>query len=739
MTTDLIRRLMIFLLAPLAFVFASCGGGGGAGAAGPAPEPETPAQVRLVAVGSPALPTESGGLSLPLEAFVVDSRGVTMPGRIVSFTVTDPAGGVVVQPENNGITDESGKATATLTLAGSAQERMISVQASVGQRTSETLQIRIVGATVAAQVYLLSRNGLTLPSDGATPLELDAYVVDANNNAMAGVQVSFVAVDGVSPPGIIVQPLSGGITDATGRAAAILRLGADPQNRAVTVRASANAMVSAPLNLAVTGTSISASGPTTITLAGVEPAEFPIQLKDSAGAGIADRVLTVASQVGNQVLTPTVRTDADGVAIAQVRGTRAGADTIVISGLGATASAPVQVSDQTVAFATGSRTSAPVGSTGASLVVRYSRAGGIPAGTQVSFATTRGVVSPATADISSGSATVRVTSAQAGPATITATVNGVTASHPLGFFATTPASITLQASPQIVAANVIGSTENRSSLIAVIRDAAGNPVANRRVAFTAEQDASGGSITPPVVTTDVSGQAISSFVAGLSTTPTNAVQLIARDLDAPAVVSLPARVTVSGRQLFVRVETDNTIEDLSSPPIYRKRYAVVVTDSAGNGVPEAAVQAKVVPVQYRTGSWAFNEGWREPVEQVGFPSEDANFDGFCGPGEDVNGDGYLTPGNVAAVSGNAVTDESGIAELQLSYPQRFATWVDVVLEVSATSAGTESQISSRFPLPPSAEDARNEQVAPAWVTSPFPYPPGQEGPVVVPPLNPSCP
>jgi hypothetical protein len=735
MTTDFFRRLFACLLAPLALVLASCGGGGGAGGAGPAPEPETPAQVRLVAVGSPVLPTEGGELSLPLEAFVVDSRGVTMPGRIVAFTVTDLSGGVVAQPQNNGITDESGKATATLTLAGSAQERTVTVQASVGERSSEPLQVRIVGATVAAQVYLLSRNGLTLPSDGATPLELDAYVVDANNNAMANVPVSFVAVDGVSPPGIVVQPLSGGRTDATGRAAAILRLGADPQNRAFTVRASANAMVSAPLNLAVTGTSISVSGPTTITLAGTEPTEFPIQLKDSSGAGIADRILTVASQAGNQVLTPTVRTDADGVAVAQVRGTRAGADTIVVSGLGATASASIQISDQTVAFSTGSRTTAAVGSTGASLVVRYSRVGGIPSGTQVSFATTRGVVSPVSADISSGSATVRVTSAQAGPATITATVNGVTASHPLNFFATAPASITLQASPQIVTANVIGSTENRSSLIAVIRDAAGNPVANRRVAFTAEQDASGGSITPPVVTTDSSGQAISNFVAGANTTPTNAVQIVARDLDASSVVSLPARVTVAGRQLFVRVETDNRVEKVNNPPIYRKNFAVVVTDSAGNGIPEAAIQAKVVPVRYALGFWEFTDVWTQNIEDV-LASEDQNFDGFCSPGEDTNGDGYLTPGNVAAVSGGSATDEAGIAELVLSYPQAFGAWVEVVLEVSAVSTGTESQTAARFWLPVSAEDVSSPS-GPPGIISPFPYPPNDPG--VVPPLNPSCP
>ena len=735
MTTDLIRRLMILLLAPLALVLASCGGGGGAGAAGPAPEPLPPSQVRLVAVEAPVLPADDGGLTLALEAFVVDEAGVTMPGRIVTFSVNDPLGGVVVQPQNNGITDETGKAAATLALAGSTQERVVTVRAAVGERVSEPLQVRVVGATVAAQVYLLSRNGLSLPSDGATPIELDAYVVDANNNAMTNTQVSFVAIDGVSPPGIVVQPVDGGRTDATGRASALLRLGADPQNRELTLRASANGIVSAPLNVAVTGTSITVSGPSTVTLAGVEPTEFPILLKDSAGTGIPDRVLTVASQAGNQVLTPTVRTDADGVAVAQVRGTRAGADTIVVSGLGATASASIQISDQSVAFNTGSRTSAPIGTTGASLVVRYSRVGGIPAGTQVRFASTRGTVSPDSADISSGTATVRVTSTQAGPATITATVNGVTASLPFNFFATTPASLTLQATPQIVTANVAGSTENRSALIAVVRDSQGNPVANRRVAFTAEQDASGGSISPAVATTDASGQAVSSFIAGANPTPTNAVRIIARDLDASAVISLPARITVGGRQLFIRVETDNLVEKVDSPPIYRKRFAAVVTDSAGNGIPEAAVQAKVVSTRYALGFWEFADAWTQNIEEV-LVSEDRNFDGFCSPGEDTNGDGYLTPGNVAAVQIGAETDESGIAELVLSYPQAFAAWVEVVLEVSATSTGTESQTSTRFWLPVSAEDVRS-QSGPPGLVSPFPYPPNDPG--VVPPLNPSCP
>ncbi|MFA7667511.1 MAG: Ig-like domain-containing protein [Burkholderiaceae bacterium] len=733
MTTDFVRKLLLAMLAPLVFLLASCGGGDGAGAHGPQPEPETPDRIRLVtASGAAAVLPGDRSASLALEAYATDRNGVALPGRIVAFSVDDAQAGVAVQPDNHGVTDAAGKATATLTLTGSGLERWFTVRAAVGELASDPLPVRVVGAATTAQINLVARNGLTMPSDGATPIEIDAYVVDANNNAMANVPVIFVAVDEASPPSVVLQPVDGGRSDDTGRATATLRLGANPQNRNVAVRAEANGVVSANLNIAISGTAITVSGPSTITLSGSQPTEFPVLLTDSSGAGIPDRVLSVVSRLGNQVLTPTVRTDADGMAVAEVRGTRAGTDTLTVSGLGATGSLQFQVSDQSVAFDSRSPVTAPIGSEGVALTVRYSRIGGIPGGTRVSFATTRGVVSPGDADISGGVATVRVSSQQAGPATITATVGGVTASLPFTFYATAPHSATLQATPQIVTANLSGSTQNRSALIAVVRDPAGNPVINRRIAFTAEQDPSGGRIEPAIATTDAAGRAVSSFIAGPNVTPTNAVSITARDLDAPSVVSPPARLTVAGRDLFIRVETDNRVVKVDSPPVYEKRYAAVLTDSAGNGIANARVQAKAVPTAYRLGRWvSLTEGWVQVITGEA-PSEDSNYDGFCSPGEDANRDGYLTPGNVAAVSVDSETNAAGIAELVLTYPQGFAMWVEVVLEVSATSAGTESQSSIRFWLPISADDVRDPNTPPPGVISPFPYPAGAG------PQNASC-
>lgn len=593
---------------------------------------------------------------------------------------------------------------------------------SVPEGQGGTPPVVDIGASSPSFVQLVATNSFTLPSDGRTPVELEAYVVDRNNVVLPDQVVTFGAIDAVSPPGVRLEVTDGGKTDATGRASARLMLFGNPANRSVTVAAKAGALSSQPIVIDVAGTSLAISGPSAITHGG--SADYTISVRDSGGSPGRSQELTVTSGKGNVISAPKVTTGTSGQASVQVIATLAGTDTLTVEGAGTSATFLVEVSDRSLTFASSAASRLPIASTPSTFTINYAQLGGIPAGTWAKLSTTRGTITPLDVDISSGTATFSVTSPHSGLAKLTATAGNVTATWPVTFFATTPAAINIQASPQIISANVANSTDQRSSLYMTVRDASGNPVPARRLALRTPNDPSGGSIDPPVVVTDASGRAEASFIAGPNVTAPNAVTFVARDLDAsPMLQSQPAALTVSRRELFVRVQTGNSVESSDSPPVYRKRFAVVVTDSAGNGIDAVSIQAKLIPVFYREGTWVPGpQGWRENITRSS-PSEDANYDGVCQAGEDANLDGYLTPGNVASVSGAAATGADGIAELVVTYPKGFANWVEVILEVTGRSAGTENQTAQRFWLPVAAADIANVQASPpGGESSPFPYP-----------------
>jgi len=78
--------------------------------------------------------------------------------------------------------------------------------------------------------------------------------------------------------------------------------------------------------------------------------------------------------------------------------------------------------------------------------------------------------------------------------------------------------------------------------------------------------------------------------------------------------------------------------------------------------------------------------------------------------EDTNGDGVLTPrqSDVAiGFVGDAKTDATGLALLQIQYPQNVATWLNVKIKVNAGVSGSEGEATHSFLLTASEEDEEN--------------------------------
>ena len=595
--------------------------------------------------------------------------------------------------------------------------------------------------TVGGTIRLLA-DRTVLGTDRKTPVELSAVVTDPNNVAIPRAPVTF-SVSDPSGAGAVRLEVVEGTTNDSGVATARLRLQGDPTRRTLTVSARSGGSAAATLAVQVDGSTLDVSGPAYVSLNGADPSVFTVVLRDSSGTPIAGQTVQASTQLGNPLTASSATTDASGRASFGVRGTIAGADELRVSALGISAQpAAFRVASFRLAvdplggFAeiTNPITGQPeprrvvaIGSPGGTVRVTYESTGGVPPGTTARLTSTRGDVTPASADISSGSATFTVSSSFVGPATVTAIVNGATASYEFDFVSTAPATVTLQPSPSVVGTNPLGTRTQRSTLSAVVRDASGNPVAGEAVTFTALQDPSGGTIEPGVVVTNASGRATAEFIAGPSSTPTNGVSIRA---SVRGTLTSDTLLTVSRAALFVRVGTDNTVEKID-PVLYRKTYAAIVTDASGNAVPGATVQAIIRPIAYAEGYWtkpkpATTPPWAQIVTATA-DNEDTNYNGRCESGEDANGDGQLTPGNVVAVDASMVTDSNGAATVRLQYPREFAQWTAVMLEVRAIVAGSEGVATTQFWLPIAAEDVTNETVPPPGATSPFPY---ASGPLV---------
>ncbi len=264
-------------------------------------------------------------------------------------------------------------------------------------------------------------------------------------------------------------------------------------------------------------------------------------------------------------------------------------------------------------------------------------------------------------------------------------------------------------------------------LTAVVTDpASGVALAGQTVAFAANDPKSAVRVEVTQATTDASGVASARLFlnndgserdirvlasVGQRTPSELTVRVAAASINGNSAVSNNSR-----GELTVRLGTDNLIEDLSGQLAYRKRYAAIVTDSAGIPKPNATVLATLRGRRYYVGYYALdtdtNRWFPIYLTPTGVASEDTANYGICDAGEDANGDAVLTPGNVASYTVSTQTDANGLAVLNVVYPKSFGNWVDVSLEVTATVGGTEGFNSVLFQLPMAAADLTNAEVAP---------------------------
>ncbi len=675
-----------------AALLAGCGGGNTLTGSNTGGGGGTTVATVAVTASAPSIAAD-GSDSATITAVAKDANNNFVKDATVAFTST--AGGLAI---TQATTDANGRAIATLTSAGAAAGTTITVNAASGS-ASGTVDVNVINSQ---QSVTLTTSLPQIPSDSSKSATITALVRGSSNQFLPGVLVNFTATSG----GLAVTQAT---TDANGAATATLSAANDPTNRRITVTATAGtATTTVPVD--VTGTKLTVVGPQNLVQGG-QPGTYTVSLTDSGNVGISGRAVTVTSSAGNSIATSPVTTDATGTGTFQLSATTAGIDTITASALGLTATQTVAISNQSFVL------TAPVAGAKVNLGVNqavtlvWSTGGAPQVGKTVTFSSTRGTVTPATAVTdASGVATASITSNTAGPAVISATATNVTTQVTIDFLATTPASVAVQASPATIP------TDGQSTISAIVRDAQNNLVEGKTVNFQLT-DNTGGQLSVASGITDNQGKAQTVYTASSTPSASNGVTVSATV--ASTAVTGSTTLTVGGQTVFLSLGTGNTI-NLTNAAQYDIDYAIQAIDAAGNGLNGKQIVLTVESLKYVKGSrfWT-GTFWDTPNTPL-CNSEDVNFNGILDPGEDFNTNVKLDPGNVAAVSpASVMTSNGGTALVKVIYPKDHAYWVQVRLTATATVAGTQSSTSADFFLPGAAEDFNKQTVAPPGINSPY--------------------
>jgi len=663
--------------------------------------------------------TEVGtdGDTVTLSAIVKDAGNVAISGAAVTWSTT--LGNLSGQTS---VTNAQGVATATYSPGSVFTVGTTSVTVTSGA-ASATVPLSIRATTTS--IELLS----SAPSigTGGDQVTVSAFVKDASNIARVGVPVSW-SVDLGRLSSITT------VTDSNGLARATLDAGSNKSNRtAVVIAASGAARQS--LSLAVVGTKLAFSGAT--TTASGSNLLLTFTAADSKQVAIPGVTLSLASTLGNGV-PATATTDSAGQASVQYAATRPGADTITVSGAGASLTVGMTVTgtDEDLSFTAPAPSAQVVVNTAQQLTVRYRKAGVPQSNVGINLAATIGNLSSSSVTTdANGLATFSVRSSFAGSSMLSATLAGsaVQATLPLSFIATTPATLVLQVTPSALPVNLTGSSTQPAALLARVTDAQGNPVAGTTVNFRQEVDPSGGLLQQASAVTDINGIASVNYTAGPNSTASGAVRLMATAIKtvtlpngANSTITVdatnPALLTVNESALFIALGTGNTISNFNTE-IYEKNWTVYVTDANGVRVSNVPVTVKLIPNYFAKGNLVWSEiasTWVYENYHECLNEDRANLNGILDSGEDTNGDGTLTPGNVVALTASTVTtDNNGAVTITMRYAELYASWIGVRLTATAIVSGTEATSFKDFPLDKLAGDYSVKTLAPAGVRSPF--------------------
>lgn len=281
------------------------------------PEEGVPADITIIG-GNNQTATVGAELPEPLAVRVVDGEGRAVQGAAVSFTVV--AGGGSVSP-GSGSTNANGEVSTTWTVGtgAGAQQVLAKVTGSGVPDDLEVLFTANAGASNATTLEMVSGDDQTATAGSALPDSLVVRALDASDNPVAGVTVTWTITGG----GAVGEAST--TTGADGRAAVRRTLGATAGEQTTT--ATAAGLDGSPIVFSATAT-VGAAGrltidrqPSSTASSGGQFAQQPrVQLEDNNGNDVASPGIAVTAQIASGpggaalVGTATVSTNANGLA-----------------------------------------------------------------------------------------------------------------------------------------------------------------------------------------------------------------------------------------------------------------------------------------------------------------------------------------------------------------------------------------------------------------------------------------
>lgn len=698
----MISWVKVIITSLMLLTLAACGGGGsverepttggGTGGGGSA----TPTfSVVLTVAGQNGEDTNSLSSTVPLlvTATLSSADGGDIANQLITFTFSQTGLANFSNDTGTALTDAQGVATIGLTVGENSGDALVigALDADTQGQTGFSSTGTAVTGEMPASLELFA-SATQLASSGSDDIELIAVVKNAQNILLSGINVSFAADNGAE------LQVTQGISADDGTARAVLTSRNNPENRLITATVSTGTF-NETVDIQIIGTEVNVDGPTSVVLG--DTIDVTIKVADSDGNGLANRDVSLSASQGTIVSAAT--TDAEGQVTVQYQASISGENTITASALNADGSLVFNVQEDSFSFTTVPTDDVPLG-TDASLSITWLKENVPFAGGDITLSSSRGVIATPTATTdANGVASFVINSNNAGVTSITAEGvdsdgETVSARTQFEFIATTPATILVDASPDL-----IGPEGQTTTISAIVRDATGNLVKGQVVNFRVD-DVSGGFVSPNSSTTDSNG--IASTVYTSSAVSSEDAVVVHAEMAANTLVTDFTTLTVGDRAFDISLGTGRTIQ-IPDDSSYLKEFSVFVSDAAGRPVANVELTVSSTPVKfaiggvYRKGFWEYNidlDVW-EPNTTATCTNEDINGNGSLDAGEDTNGDGKLTPGIIGTIGfagGNSSTDENGQAKIEVRYPKAFGPWTDVEISVFGQSSGSEAVDSQEF-------------------------------------------
>ncbi len=342
----MLRIRWYFAIIVLALL-AACGGGGGTISDDDGGETTEVISIRLaLSTGSGVASVElSKAQPLTLTATLSSSTGRSMAGQLISFSVNDELLAGFNNQAGTAQTNGDGVATIGVLVGTKSGAGNITATLTGGNPLllvlhPQEMQMMLRRKQPVGSLRLIADN-LQLGSGGTAQVALSAVVLDPNNILQPGVAVQFAASSGE------LQVVSA-LTEADGVAKATLSSSVDSSLRTITVTASVGDKT-ATVEVDVVGTSILISAPRSMVLS--DEVTMTADLTNFDGKGIQGQTLTISSAIANPITSSSLVTSGNSGRVSfNYKASQGGTDEIRVTGLGATAIAPVIIQSDQFSF-----------------------------------------------------------------------------------------------------------------------------------------------------------------------------------------------------------------------------------------------------------------------------------------------------------------------------------------------------------------------------------------------------